>query len=149
MASSFGPMTVAHQAPWCMGFSRQKYWEGLPWPPPGDLPDQGPLHLLHWQAGSLSLSPPGKPTNQDIHSEINIEWEKQLVRLYIPKKSRINCPSYTFKTYVFLRTYCPLISMHIKIIRNILRIHLKFIIAIYPENGVRERMVNKEDFDST
>ena len=81
------------------------------------------LYLLHWQAGSLPLSPPGKPTNQDIHSEINIEREKQLVRWYIPKKkSRINCPSYTFKTYMFLRTYCPLISMHIKNIRNILRI---------------------------
>ena len=44
------------------------------------------LYLLHWQAGSLPLSPPGKPTNQDIHSEINIEREKQLVRWYIPKK---------------------------------------------------------------
>ena len=29
--------TVAHQAPLCMGFSRQKYWSGLPCPPPGDL----------------------------------------------------------------------------------------------------------------
>ena len=74
------------------------------------------LYLLHRQAGSLPLSPPGKPSNQDIHSEINIEREKQLVRWYIPKKCRINCPSYTFKTYMFLRTYCPLISMHIKIL---------------------------------
>ena len=24
-----------------MGFSRQAYWSGLPWPPPGDLPDPG------------------------------------------------------------------------------------------------------------
>ena len=31
--------TVAHQAPLSMGFSRQEYWSGLPWPPPGDLPD--------------------------------------------------------------------------------------------------------------
>ena len=31
--------TMAHQAPLSMGFSRQEYWSGLPWPPPGDLPD--------------------------------------------------------------------------------------------------------------
>ena len=31
--------TVAHQAPLSMGFSRQEYWSGLPFPPPGDLPD--------------------------------------------------------------------------------------------------------------
>ena len=40
--------TVAHQAPLSIGFSRQKYWSGLPYPPPWDLPDQGSnLHLLH------------------------------------------------------------------------------------------------------
>ena len=33
------PWTVAHQAPVSMGFSRQEYWHGLPFPPPGDLPD--------------------------------------------------------------------------------------------------------------
>ena len=32
---------VAHQAPLPMGFSRQEYWSGLPWPLPGDLPDPG------------------------------------------------------------------------------------------------------------
>ena len=31
--------TVAHQAPLTVGFSRQEYWSGLPFPPPGDLPD--------------------------------------------------------------------------------------------------------------
>ena len=35
------PWTVAHQAPLSMGFSRQEYWSGLPFPPPGDLPDSG------------------------------------------------------------------------------------------------------------
>ena len=33
--------TVAHQAPLSMGFSREEYWSGLPFPPPGDLPDPG------------------------------------------------------------------------------------------------------------
>ena len=35
------PWTVVHQAPLSMGFSRQEYWSGLPFPSPGDLPDPG------------------------------------------------------------------------------------------------------------
>ena len=35
------PWTVACQAPLSMGFSRQEYWSGLPFPSPGDLPDPG------------------------------------------------------------------------------------------------------------
>ena len=33
--------TVAHQAPPSMGFSKQEYWSGLPFPSPGDLPNPG------------------------------------------------------------------------------------------------------------
>ena len=47
------PGTVAHQAPLSMGFSKQEYWSGFPFPPPGDLPDpELNPRLLHWQAGS-------------------------------------------------------------------------------------------------
>ena len=35
------PWTVAHQAPQSMEFSVQRYWSGLPFPSPGDLPDPG------------------------------------------------------------------------------------------------------------
>jgi len=35
------PWTLACQAPLPMGFSRQEYWTGLPFPFPGDLPDPG------------------------------------------------------------------------------------------------------------
>ena len=35
------PWTVAHQAPLSMGFSRQEYWSGFPFPSPGDLPNPG------------------------------------------------------------------------------------------------------------
>ena len=35
------PWSVAHQAPLSMDFSRQEHWGGLPFPPPGDLPDRG------------------------------------------------------------------------------------------------------------
>ena len=58
--------TVAHQAPLSTGFSRQEYWSGLPFPPPGDLSDPGKiklpvLGLLRGQVASLPLSPPGSP----------------------------------------------------------------------------------------
>ena len=35
------PWTVTYQAPPSMGFSRQEYWSGLPFPSPGDLPGPG------------------------------------------------------------------------------------------------------------
>ena len=35
------PCTVAHQGPLPMEFSRQEYWSGVPFPPPGDHPDPG------------------------------------------------------------------------------------------------------------
>ena len=35
------PWTVARQAPLSVGFSRQEYWSGFPFPSPGDLPDPG------------------------------------------------------------------------------------------------------------
>ena len=35
------PWPITHQAPLSMGFSRQEYWSGLPFPSPGDLPDPG------------------------------------------------------------------------------------------------------------
>ena len=57
--------TVVCQTPLPLGFSQQEYLSGLPFPPPGDLPDPGiePTHvscLLRWQEGSLPLAPPGK-----------------------------------------------------------------------------------------
>ena len=53
--------TVAHQAPPSMGFSRQEYWSGLPFPSPGDLPDPGikPSYPA-LEADALTSEPPGK-----------------------------------------------------------------------------------------
>ena len=52
---------VAHQAPLSMGFSRQKYWSGLPCPPPGGLPDPGIKAMFPaLQRDSLLLSHPGR-----------------------------------------------------------------------------------------
>ena len=56
------PWTVAHQAPLSMGFSRQEYWSGLPFPSAGDLPDPGiKPRSPALQAGALPSAPPGKP----------------------------------------------------------------------------------------
>ena len=56
------PWTVAYQAPPSMGFSRQEYWSGVPFPSPGDLPNSGiePWSPT-WQANALTWEPPGKP----------------------------------------------------------------------------------------
>ena len=44
-----------------MGFSRQQYWSGLPFPPPGDLPDLGiESGFLPLQADSLLSEIPGR-----------------------------------------------------------------------------------------
>ena len=47
------PWTVDHQAPLSMGFSEQEYWNGLPFPSPGDLPDPG-LELVSPLAPALA-----------------------------------------------------------------------------------------------
>jgi len=53
---------VAHQAPPSMGFFRQEYWSGLPFPSPGDLPDTGiEPRFPTLQADALTSEPPGKP----------------------------------------------------------------------------------------
>ena len=62
--------TLAGKIPWTeepdrlqsMGFSRQEYWSGLPFPSPGDLPDPGiEPRSPALQADSLPSDPPGKP----------------------------------------------------------------------------------------
>ena len=55
------PWTVAYQAPPSMGFSRQEYWSGLPFPSPGDLPDPGiKPGSPAFQADALKSEPLGK-----------------------------------------------------------------------------------------
>ena len=56
------PWTVASQVPLSMDFSRQEYWNRLPFPSPGDLPDPGikPVSPALLE-DSLSLSHPGFP----------------------------------------------------------------------------------------
>ena len=48
-----------------MGFSRQEYWSGLPFPPPGDLPEPAiEPRSPALQVDALTSEPPGKPLDQ-------------------------------------------------------------------------------------
>ena len=56
------PMTVACPTPLSMGFSRQEYLRGLPFPSPGDLPDPGIESISPaWQGGFFATESPVKP----------------------------------------------------------------------------------------
>ena len=61
------PMIYSHQIPLSMGFLRQEYWSGLPFPSPGNLPDPGiEPKSLTLQTDSLPSEPPVKP--------IKVKW---------------------------------------------------------------------------
>ena len=64
MSDSFAShWTVAHQVPLSMGFSRQEYWSGLPFPSPGDLPNLGVEPCVSCSAGGFfTTEPPWKPS---------------------------------------------------------------------------------------
>ena len=63
--------TVAHQAPLAVGFPRQEYWRGLPFPSPGDLPDPGiePVSPV-LTGGFFTTELPGKPKTKEIQVEL-------------------------------------------------------------------------------
>ena len=57
--------TVIYRAPQSMGFSRQEYWSGLPFPSPGDLPNPGiKPRSPALQTDALPSEPPGKPLDK-------------------------------------------------------------------------------------
>ena len=69
---------AAHQAPLSVGFLRQEYRSGLPFPPPGDLPDPGTEPASPALAGGFFTSePPGKPIyfsySSTIHNNQKVE----------------------------------------------------------------------------
>ena len=69
------PWNVAYQAPLSMEFSRQEYWGGLPFPPPGDLPDpriEPGSPALH--ANALLSEPPGnrRTIQKDLMTQITM-----------------------------------------------------------------------------
>ena len=58
------PWTVAYQAPQSMGFFRQEYWSGLPFPSPGDLPNPG---IEPWSPALQTDALPSEP--------LGISWQ--------------------------------------------------------------------------
>ena len=81
------PWAVAYEAPPSMGFSRQEYWSGLPFPSPGDLPDPGiKPRSPALQADTLPSRPPG-----DIGHSIYSTEEGSL-------KEMRNCETYKLDT---------------------------------------------------
>ena len=65
------PWTVACQAPLCVGFPRQGYWNGLPFPSSGDLPNPEikPISPAS-EGGFFFAEPPGKPPQLHYFSEL-------------------------------------------------------------------------------
>ena len=59
------PWTVAHQVPLSMGFSRQEYWSGLPFPSPGDLPNLG------IEPGSPALQADASPSELSVSTMVS------------------------------------------------------------------------------
>ena len=67
------PWTVAYKASPSMGFSRQEYWSGLPFPSPEDLPDRGmEPSSPAFEADALTSEPPEK-------HEVKIECRRREV----------------------------------------------------------------------
>ena len=75
-------MTVAHQAPLSMGFFWQEYWSGLPFPPPGHLPDAGvePASPA-LQADPLSNVLLEKSANVDVTAKASLEVKRRFGEL--------------------------------------------------------------------
>ena len=62
---------IAHQTSLSMGFSRQEYWSGFPFPSPGDLPDPGIEPMFHALAGEFfTIEPTGNPSLGLLDSKI-------------------------------------------------------------------------------
>ena len=102
MSDCANPWAVAHQAPLSMGFSRQEYWSGLPFPPPEERPNPG---IEPWSPasqadylpfelhGSLLLSL--YPNKRSIHFKIPLMRKKQ--RHYFTNKGP-SSQSYRFSS---------------------------------------------------
>ena len=116
------PWTVAYQPPPSMGFSRQDYWSGLPFPSPGDLPNPGiepespALQADCNAAEALTSQPPGKPrliivTNYKRLSVLNIVALKlvlylkaSIIKMKLLSRAESKRQRHIFYIYSFL---CP------------------------------------------
>ena len=79
----YNPWTVARQVPLSMGFSKQEYCRGLPFPPPGDLPDSGIE-----PASPESPAWAGGKARMDVWTPLNSAFEKWKDACGTPIKGR-------------------------------------------------------------
>ena len=123
------PWTIAHQAPLSMGFSRQDYWIGLPFPSPGDLPDPGikPTSLTSsaLEGRFFTPLPPGKP---ELSVGIFIcKWNKWTVNNLCRKDRWINNQSQGYGTkdihFLFIDIYFHAPALNTSIPRGESRIY--------------------------
>ena len=106
------PLDCSLRAPLSMGFSRQEYWSGLPFPPPGDLPVPGnePASPVApaLQADSLPTEPSGKPYKQcgGIHLEISrsLNYSATVLRSCYCRSWRRYRETYTRPFFPFVLT---------------------------------------------
>ena len=83
------PWTVAYQAPPSMGFSRQEYWSGLPFPSLGGLPYPGiEPRSPTFQADVLTSGPPGKPP-LNVLGTVNLQFQGPFVPISLWSVLRI------------------------------------------------------------
>jgi len=86
MSNSF--LTVVCQAPLSMGFPKQVYWSGLPFPSPRDLPNPGIEPTFPALAGGFSTTePPGKPSVLLYSHKLNIDLRGEMEE----KEIQIDC----------------------------------------------------------
>ena len=91
MSDSATRWTVAHQVPLFMGFSRQEYWSGLPYPSPGDLPYPGIEPAFPASVGRFLTTGPSEPQTLNgifkASPQTFLGPHKHLWRKYSPPKN--------------------------------------------------------------
>ena len=92
--------TIACQAPLSMGFSRQEYWSGLPFPSPGDLPHPG-------------IEPRSPPLQADAGRGFNEAEE--------PTWPLLQCKHYSSSTQRNMNLFCPEHGAHWKVVIGLQR----------------------------
>ena len=103
MSNSFAtPWTVAHQAPPSRGFPRQEYWNALPFPSPGDLPNPGIESESPASVGnSLPLSHQGRPKHW-----LSQHYLANLYKSISPHSNSTNIPI----TGIIFNTHIPALN---------------------------------------
>ena len=88
MSDSSTPWYVTCQASPSMGFSRQEYWSGLPFPSPGDLNPGMESRSPTLRADSLSSEPRGNPVNIILQLTIDVHLKFIEGKFHVTTKGR-------------------------------------------------------------